>query len=110
VGHDLATTVTNDETRKVQNNQTLNVTKDRKLDVGGNETIAVTGDQKVTVSKTIVMEATTSIELKVGGSSIKIEPAKVTIKSPEIAVQADGMMAVKAGGVLTIEGAMVKIN
>jgi type VI secretion system secreted protein VgrG len=110
VGHDLSTTVTNDETHKVQNNQTLNVTKDRKLDVGGNETIAVTGDQKVTVSKTIVMEATTSIELKVGGSSIKLEPAKVTIKSPEIAVQADGMMAVKAGGILTIEGAMVKIN
>lgn len=110
VGHDLSTTVTNDETHKVQNNQTLNVTKDRKLDVGGNETVTVTGDQKVTVSKTIVIEATTSIELKVGGSSIKIEPAKVTIKSPEIAVQADGMMGVKAGGILTIEGAMVKIN
>jgi type VI secretion system secreted protein VgrG len=110
VGHDLSTTVTNDETRKVGNNQTITITKNRKLDVGGNETIAVTGDQKVTVSKTIVMEATTSIELKVGASSIKLEPSKVTIKSPEIAVQADGMMAVKAGGILTIEGAMVKIN
>jgi type VI secretion system secreted protein VgrG len=102
--------INNDQTLEVGNNQTLSVTKDRKLDVGGNETVSVTGDQKVTVSKTIVIEATTSIELKVGGSSIKLEPAKVTIKSPEIAVQADGMMAVKAGGILTIEGAMVKIN
>jgi type VI secretion system secreted protein VgrG len=118
IDNNLSTTVKNDETRKVENNQTLNITNDRKLDVGGDQTTAITGNHKVTVSKTIVMEATTSIELKVGGSSIKIEAAKITIKSPEIAVQSDAnteikagaMMTVKSGAIMTIEGALVKIN
>ena len=94
IGNNLSTTVKNDETRKVDNNQSVKV---------GNK---------------IVIEANTSIELKVGGSSIKIEAAKITIKSPEIAVQSDAnteikagaMMQVKSGAVMTIEGALVKIN
>jgi type VI secretion system secreted protein VgrG len=118
VDHDQMTTVTNDQTLKVDNKQSVTIKADQTLDVGGNQTVSVTGDQKVTVSKTIVIEATTSIELKVGGSSIKIEPAKVTIKSPEIAVAADAnaevkagaMMTIKSGAVMTIEGALVKIN
>jgi type VI secretion system secreted protein VgrG len=118
VEHDQIETITNDQTLKVNNNQTVKIAVDQKLDVGGNQTVAITGDQKVTVSKTIVIEATTSIELKVGGSSIKIEPAKITVKSAEIAVQSDAnttvkagaMMTIKSGAVMTIEGALVKIN
>jgi len=94
IGNNLSTTVKNDETRKVDNNQSVKV---------GNK---------------IVVEANTSIELKVGGSSIKIEAAKITIKAPEIAVQSDAnmeikagaMMQVKSGAVMTLEGALVKIN
>ena len=102
----------------LRDNQTVKIAVDQKLDVGGNRTVSVTGDQKVTVSKTIVIEAATSIELKVGGSSIKIEPAKVTVKSPEVMVQSDAnttvkagaMMSLKSGAVMTVEGALVKIN
>jgi type VI secretion system secreted protein VgrG len=126
VGHDQTIHVVNDQTQNIdhdqietiKNDQTLKVDNNQKLDVGGNQTVAITGDQKVTVSKTIVIEATTSIELKVGGSSIKIEPAKITVKSAEIMVQSDAnttvkagaMMTVKSGAVMTIEGALVKIN
>jgi type VI secretion system secreted protein VgrG len=118
VKHDQATTVTNDQKLNVDNNQTVAIKVDQKLDVGGNQTVSVTGDQKVTVSKTIVIEATQSIELKVGSSSVKIEPAKITIKSVEIAVKADAnaaveagaMMKLKSGAVMTVEGALVKIN
>jgi len=110
VGHDLKEHVANDHTVTIDNNQT----------------VKITGDQKVTVSKTIVVEATTSIELKVGSSSIKIEPAKITLKSTQIAIEADAAMDVKAGAmmnvkagapmsvksdaIVTIEGALVKIN
>jgi type VI secretion system secreted protein VgrG len=126
VGHDHKEHVTNDHTLTVDNNQSITVTKDRTLDVSGNQTTTIAGDQKVTVSKTIVIEATTSIEFKVGGSSIKIEPAKITVKSTQIAVEAEAnmdlkagaMMTVKAGApmsvksdaIVTIEGALVKIN
>lgn len=118
IDHDQIETITNDHTLKVDNNQTVKIAVDQKLDVGGNQTVAVKGDQKVTVSKTIVIEATTSIELKVGGSSIKIEPAKITVKAPELMIQADAKAAVKAGAqmdinggaMLTIAGGLVKIN
>jgi type VI secretion system secreted protein VgrG len=54
----------------------------------------------------------------VGSSSVKIEPAKITIKSVEVAVKADAnaaveagaMMKLKSGAVMTVEGALVKIN
>ena len=52
-----------------------------------------------------------------GGSSIKIEPAKITIKSPEIAIQADMKLAAKGtmtevsgDAMLTLKGGVVKIN
>jgi type VI secretion system secreted protein VgrG len=118
IDHDQKTTVTNDQLLHVDNNQTVAIKVDQKLDVGGNQTVSITGDQKVTVSKTIVIEATQSIELKVGSSSVKIEPAKITIKSVEIDVKADAnaavesgaMMKIKSGAVMTVEGALVKIN
>jgi type VI secretion system secreted protein VgrG len=126
VGNDHKEHVTNDHTVKVDNNQATTVGKDRTLDVSGNDTTTVTGDQKVTVSKTIVVEATTSIELKVGSSSIKIEPAKITIKSTQIAVEAEAAAEFKAGATMTVkssapmsiksdaiiemQGALVKIN
>jgi type VI secretion system secreted protein VgrG len=123
---DFNRVVKNNDTLKVDNNQAVNVAKDRTLDVGGNQTTSITGDQKVTVSKTIVVEATTSIELKVGSSSIKIEPAKITLKATQITVEADAAMDIKAGAmmtvkagapmsiksdaIVTVEGALVKIN
>ena len=118
VGNDQIITVTHDQTATIDNHQTVKVKVNQKLDVGGNQTVAVTGDQKITVSKTIVIAATMSIELKVGGSSILIEPAKITIKSVQIDVEADAamkikagaMMEIKAGAVMTVAGALVKIN
>ncbi|MBP1202775.1 hypothetical protein JOD97_000789 [Duganella sp. 1411] len=49
--------------------------------------------------------------MKVGGSSIKIEAAKITIKSAQIEIAADANMEAKAGAMMVISGgAMVKIN
>jgi type VI secretion system secreted protein VgrG len=58
-----------------------------------------------------------SIELKVGGSSIKIGPDGITIKGPKVAIQADvmadikgAMTSVKADAMLTMKGGITMIN
>ena len=107
-----------DQTIQIANDQSLEVDHDRKVHVKNDETVTIDNNQSIKAGNKIVVEANTSIELKVGSSSIKIEPAKITIKSVEIAVQSDAnmeikagaMMQVKSGAVMTIEGALVKIN
>ncbi len=60
------------------------------------------------------------IKDKTGNNTIKIDSIqnaisiasemKLSIKSKMIEIESDGMMTVKAGGVLTLKGAIVKIN
>jgi type VI secretion system secreted protein VgrG len=55
----------------------------------GNDTLRIKqGDHMITIDagKSTIQTAK-SIELKVGGSSIKIEPAKITLKAPQIAIE-----------------------
>lgn len=102
--------IKNDQKLDVGHDQTIHVKNDQALSVNNNQTVKIDGKQDVTIGNTCVIEAMTSIELKVGGSSIKIEPARITVKSVEIDVDASAMMKLKAGGIMTIEGALVKIN
>jgi type VI secretion system secreted protein VgrG len=98
--------------------QTIDIKNDQALTIGHDQAVKIDGKQAVKVATTIVIEAGTSIELKVGGSSIKIEAAKITVKSPEIEIAADAnaklkagaMMEIKSGAVMTIGGALVQIN
>lgn len=85
----------------------------------GNDSITVAqGDRTVKVTAgACKIEAGTAIELKVGGSSIKIEPSKITLSSVEIAVQGSAKTEVKGAmtqvngdGVLKLQGGMVQIN
>jgi type VI secretion system secreted protein VgrG len=107
-----------DQTIDIKNDQLETIGNDQTLKVTHDQTVGIDGKQAVKVGTTIVIEAGTSIELKVGGSSIKIEAGKITIKAPEIEVAADAnakvkagaMMEIKAGGVMTIGGSLVQIN
>ena len=110
IKNDRMLDVGNDHKAKVGNNETITIGKDQTVTIGKDQTVDITGHQKVTASQTIVIDATTSIELKVGGSSIKIEPAKITIKSAQIAITADAKIEAKAGAMVEISGAIVKIN
>ena len=110
VGNNLTLNVKKDQTDTIDNNLTVTVKAEESRTVNKDQVIKVDGDQKITVGKTCVIEATSSIELKVGGSSIKIEPSKITIKSVQVAVEGSGPVSVKSGAVVTIEGALVKIN
>ncbi len=76
----------------------------------GNQTVKISAGK----SKT---EAAQSIEFKVGASSIKIEPAKITFKSAQIDIKADAKLSAKApmsevagDATLILKGGVVKIN
>jgi type VI secretion system secreted protein VgrG len=64
------------------------------------------------------IESLASIELKVGGSTIKMDPMSITIQAMNTTVKANlnletsaGLMAThKAGAIMTIQGSLVKIN
>jgi type VI secretion system secreted protein VgrG len=111
IKNDRLLDVGHDQKIKVGNDQGVDIAKNHTVKVGADESIAIDGAQKVKVGTTIAIEAGTSIELKVGGSSIKIEAAKITIKSAQIEIAADANMEAKAGAMMVINGgAMVKIN
>lgn len=97
------------------------------LDQGNQETTISQGNQETTISLgnqvtnvaagKATHKATQAIELKVGASSIKIEPAQITIKSPMVKIQGDAMVDIKApmtsvkgDGTLILKGGITLIN
>lgn len=93
----------NRETNVNMGNDTLNVKQ-------GNYVVNVDAG-KATIT------ALTSIELKVGGNSIKIEQSGITIKGTMVKVQADATLDVKSpmttvngDGMLTLKGGITMIN
>ena len=112
-GNQTVTLENGDQTVTLSNgNQTIT------LDNGDRTIELTTGNQttKLAAGKT-THEAMQSILFKVGAASIKLEPAKITIKAPQIAIQADATLDAKAAmtnvsgdGMLILKGGLTKIN
>ncbi|MEZ6063216.1 MAG: type VI secretion system tip protein VgrG [Planctomycetaceae bacterium] len=119
--------------------QTVDIYKDRTVTIEtGNDTLNIkSGNSTTTLDKgdmTITLKmgnltqkinmgkstqtAMKSIELKCGASSIKLEPAKITMRSIEIDINASvqlkakgsAMATFEAGGMNAVKGGLVKIN
>jgi type VI secretion system secreted protein VgrG len=100
--------------------QKIEIWKDRSAEIKtGNDSIKVTaGNHSVKVDAgTSTIEAMQKITLKVGASTITIEPAKITLSSPEITVDGVAKIAatapmtdIKGNATLMLGGAIVKIN
>lgn len=100
----------------------------RSTTIHGDETLTIkTGNRSTVISQgnddvnikagAHTTKAAKSITLKVGGSSIKIDPTGITIKAMKVSIQADLKAEVKgtmvdanASGVLTLKGGLAKIN
>ncbi len=102
----------NRESNVDQGNNTLNVKQ-------GNDTTNVKlGNYVLSVDAgKATITAMTSIELKVGGNSIKIEQSGITIKGVMVNVQADAkldakspMTTINGDGMLTLKGGLTMIN
>jgi type VI secretion system secreted protein VgrG len=100
---DLRCVILNDETREITQNRTVTIKS-------GNDSLRVDKGK-------CIIEAQTSIELKVGENSIKIDQQGVTIKAMKVDIQGTAtvdvkspMTSVNADGILTLKGNLTKIN
>jgi len=152
---DFTRFVENDDTLTVEHDQTETVKNDRTRTVSeGNESVTISqgdqtytiseGDQTFTISQgdqtftldsgdhtttcsagNITLEAGTSIELKVGSNSIKIEQSGITIKGMTVAiegqtqasvksvsttVEGSGTAELKSSGMTTVKGSMTTVK
>lgn len=110
--------VKNDEEAEIQANQKQVIKTNRSITVSeGNETIEIkSGDRSLTVKKTNSVDADkievtgkTSIELKVGGSAIKMDASGITIKGTKVSINGT-MVEAKGSGIVTVKGGLTKIN
>lgn len=115
--------------KKSDGNQTIEVWKNRNETIHtgdrigevkkGNDQLTITaGNQKISIPVgQCEVTAGKKIVLKVGASSITIEPSKIVIQSPQIAITADmkaevsaSMTNISGSAVLKLEGGIIKIN
>lgn len=88
------------------------------VNTGDHSTLVKQGDLSVDVKMgKITVTAMKSIEFKCGGSTIKMDPTSITVKSPTITVKADmkadvksPMTTVSGDMMLTLKGGVVMIN
>jgi type VI secretion system secreted protein VgrG len=121
----------NNETKRIANDQIIQVGNSRTETVDqGDESITISkGDRSVTVKEgddtltvslgnqstkvstgSATTEAMQSIELKVGSSSVKIDPTGVSIKGMTITINGDLQTEVQGGAMVQVKGALVQIN
>lgn len=127
VGENHKHTVGIDYTQEIKQDHKHTVKRDFLQDIDGNHEEMVTkdikiaateGDYSVYVNKgTITMEAKQDIILKVGKSSLTLNPSGIILDSPMIKVTAGGMATfegkvteVKAKTMMTVKGKPVMIN
>lgn len=138
VRFDTSKHVGHDEELKVGRNRQRYVKKDEKVTIDGNRTYTLKLNEKNTITQgnrtteitqgndeltikqgnltiktslgKVLIEAMQSIELKVGGTSLKLTPVDATLTSTMIKVDGKAMTTVKAGGILTEQAALIKIN
>ena len=106
-------------TIKMDDNRTITHGNDvETIDKGNQTTTIKMGNQKTSIkSGKGDVDAMQKYTIKVGGSKIEITPMKITLKSMQIAIQADmkldakGMMTTLEGSAMcTIKGGLVMIN
>ena len=102
--------ITGDETHTNKANFTQKVTGNYELKVTGNLVIDVTGTIMIKSAQSVDVKAGTNLTNKAGVMLTNNGGAKMSNEAPLIDSKASGMHSVEAGGMLTLKGALVKIN
>lgn len=114
---DMNLRVRHKETHHIGLDQHIKIGGSRKVEIKETDQLDVGKSIKVTAGTTIDIEAKTSITLKCGQSTIKIDPTSVTITTVQFKTTAQAtadvkspMTTVKGDGLLTLKGGMTMIN
>jgi len=122
VENDDSLDVGNDQTIVVKNNRSETITQGSEtVDINqgsrthtikmGNDSLDVKmGNRSVNVGQNLTVEAGMSIELKVGANTIKIDHTGITINGLMVKINGSAMTEVKSGGMVMVQGPLVKIN
>jgi type VI secretion system secreted protein VgrG len=86
--------------------------------VKGARTVTVKSTETKTVTDTLTVSSDTKIVIKVGGSSITIDPTGIKITAVKVEILASGQLETNgtimakhsSGGVMQIQGPLVTIN
>ncbi len=125
IGGNQDTTIGGNQTTQVGGDQETEVGGHESTTISGNQSLAVDGDQesniqgscKLTAMGAITIESMQSIELIVGGNSIKVDQSGITMKG--IMLKAEGtamtqikgaMVQVTGDGMLMLKGGVTMIN
>ncbi|MET0252181.1 MAG: type VI secretion system tip protein TssI/VgrG [Novosphingobium sp.] len=125
IGQNRKEKVGSDETIEIGKNRTEKVGTDETIQVGRNRSVQIGQNDTLKVGQKLVIEAGTEIEIKagakitisVGSSKIVLDPSSITENTVQLkmsgsatAEMSAAMTKVQASGVLTAQGALVKIN
>ncbi len=89
IENDHTIKIGNDQTRTIQHNRTSTMVDgdDTFTIKKGDQKVALkSGDQTISVTGKIAIDATTSITLRCGGSTIKMDPGKIAINAPLVKI------------------------
>jgi type VI secretion system secreted protein VgrG len=119
-------TIGKDEKLIIKNKRATEISKDETLEIGGKRTTKISGNESLTIKGSttikdnmgVKIESKKSIELKVGPNTVKIDATGIKINGINVDIKASAMLTSsggamathKAGGIMTIQGALVKIN
>ncbi|MEN8150910.1 MAG: type VI secretion system tip protein TssI/VgrG [Planctomycetota bacterium] len=106
IGTDLSVDVGSNENRKIGSSLTLDVGGDRSSSVGGADALSVNGNHSIEALGKSLHSSAQAIELKCGGSSIKIEPSKITIKAPQVELKGDMTLKLEGGLQAKLKGGL----
>lgn len=118
-GHDAALVVHHCRLKRVHGSDVAEIGEHRRATVGGSDTLRVQTGDRVVIAEggAIRAQALEAIELRVGGSAIRIDQAGVTITATLVKVAGQAavdvaapLAAVRADGMLTLKGGVVLLN
>ncbi|WP_353229649.1 type VI secretion system tip protein TssI/VgrG [Novosphingobium sp.] len=109
-GRDYRREIDQDEWATIKRDQTLTVERDQSDTIKGKVTVDITQTQTVTVDQKSKLESKQEIEFVVGPCSIKLTMSGIEIKAPQIKINADATLDMKAGGQGTLKAPMLEIN